>query len=57
MDSSANEEPQTDQDGEIHVPRKELPILVHVERYEGGPVLSTLLQDEQDDGRYFEFSG
>ena len=46
VDSSANEESPIDHDGEIHVPREGLPILVHVERFEGGPVLSTLLQDE-----------
>ena len=45
VDSSASE-PQIDQDGEIHAPREGLPILVHVEKYEGGPILSMFLQKE-----------
>ena len=35
-----------DRDEEVHIPREGLPILIHIERYEGGPILGTFLQQE-----------
>ena len=46
IDSSMNEGFPPNQDNEIYAPREGLPILVHVEKYEGGPIFNTFLQGE-----------
>ena len=53
IDSSMGGVPNRDE--EVQILKEGIPILIHIEKYEGGPILGTFLQQELIDGCVQEY--